>query len=134
MPRPVTRPIRALISWIAHIRGQLKSNVQPRSYPNCAPAWEYVAIPLGSSSDAPVIKPSPSTSRSFGLTGCLIASGAGVRAGSWSSVVSAICVGSGRRSSTYPLTRLSVEILAGNDGDLGQLIDMAAAEHGCDRR
>src|SRR5450830_923033 len=28
--------------------------------PNCAPACEYVAIPLGSSSAAPVIKPGPS--------------------------------------------------------------------------
>ena len=28
MPRPVTRPMRALISWIAHISGQLNSSVQ----------------------------------------------------------------------------------------------------------
>jgi hypothetical protein len=28
--------------------------------PNCTPIWEYVAIPLGSSSAAPVIKPGPS--------------------------------------------------------------------------
>src|SRR6202048_1615700 len=28
-------------------------------YPNCAPAWEYVAIPLGSSSAAPVMRPGP---------------------------------------------------------------------------
>jgi hypothetical protein len=27
--------------------------------PNFAPAWEYVAIPEGSSSDAPVIRPGP---------------------------------------------------------------------------
>src|ERR1700719_5360847 len=27
--------------------------------PNCAPAWEYVAIPLGSSSAAPVMSPGP---------------------------------------------------------------------------
>src|SRR4030081_3280972 len=29
-------------------------------YPNCAPAWKYVAIPLGSSSAAPVMRPGPS--------------------------------------------------------------------------
>lgn len=28
--------------------------------PNLAPAWEYVAIPDGSSSDAPVVSPGPS--------------------------------------------------------------------------
>ena len=27
--------------------------------PNWAPTWEYVAIPLGSSSEAPVIRPGP---------------------------------------------------------------------------
>src|SRR5690349_15951527 len=36
--------------------------------PNCAPACEYVAMPLGSSSAAPVIKPGPSVLRNFGLS------------------------------------------------------------------
>src|ERR1700733_7980418 len=31
--------------------------------PNCAPTWEYVAMPLGSSSEAPVIRPGPSFAR-----------------------------------------------------------------------
>jgi hypothetical protein len=31
--------------------------VHVSAYPNCAPACEYVAIPLGSSSEAPVIRP-----------------------------------------------------------------------------
>ena len=30
-----------------------------RAKPTCAPACEYVAIPLGSSSEAPVIRPGP---------------------------------------------------------------------------
>src|SRR5713226_1525793 len=36
--------------------------VQSMPYPNCAPTWEYVAMPLGSSSEAPVISPGPSFS------------------------------------------------------------------------
>ena len=37
--------------------------------PSCAPACEYVAIPLGSSSDVPVISPGPSRPSSRGLLG-----------------------------------------------------------------
>lgn len=33
--------------------------VQSMAVPNCAPTCEYVAMPLGSSSAAPVIKPGP---------------------------------------------------------------------------
>src|SRR5712691_1941226 len=36
--------------------------VQSMPYPNCAPTWEYVAMPLGSLSEAPVISPGPSFS------------------------------------------------------------------------
>jgi hypothetical protein len=45
---------------MAAINGSVKSMVQVSAYPNCAPACEYVAIPLGSSSAAPVISPGPS--------------------------------------------------------------------------
>ena len=33
--------------------------VQSIAKPNCAPIWEFVAIPLASSSAAPVIRPGP---------------------------------------------------------------------------
>ena len=33
--------------------------------PNCAPTWEYVAIPDGSSSDAPVTTPGPKFLKKF---------------------------------------------------------------------
>ncbi len=39
MPLPVTRPMRALISWMAHIKGQLNNMTQPMSKPNWAPTW-----------------------------------------------------------------------------------------------
>lgn len=45
--------------------------------PNRAPACEYVAIPLGSSSDAPVIRPGPSSRASLEETFCWDAFGAG---------------------------------------------------------
>ena len=38
MPWPVTRPMRAEISWIATIRGYVRSIVQPMPKPSCAPA------------------------------------------------------------------------------------------------
>jgi hypothetical protein len=59
-PAPVTRPIRAQISWITAMSGYEKSIVHSKPNPNWAPACEYVAMPLGSSSDAPVISPGPS--------------------------------------------------------------------------
>ena len=37
---------------------------QSMEKPNCAPTWEYVAIPLGSSSAAPVTGPGPSLAKS----------------------------------------------------------------------
>src|SRR5258708_25849338 len=61
--------MRALISGPADMSGKLNSIVQPSAYPNRAPTCEYVAIPLGSSSDAPVTNPGPSRrqrGRSFG--------------------------------------------------------------------
>src|SRR5438128_2343372 len=58
-PSPVTRPSRAHISWIAAIKGNEKNAVHSVAYPKLAPATEYVEIPDGSSSAAPVIKPGP---------------------------------------------------------------------------
>src|ERR1019366_844739 len=69
MPRPVVRPILPLISWMTAINGYVKRRVHVIAKPNCAPAWEYVAIPLGSSSDAPVMRPGPRTLRRRGLLG-----------------------------------------------------------------
>ena len=40
MPWPVTRPMRALISWIAAISGKVNSIIQHMAKPNCAPTWE----------------------------------------------------------------------------------------------
>ena len=60
IPLPVVLPMRALISWITHISGYVKSKVHVMENPNCAPACEYVAMPLGSSSAAPVMAPGPS--------------------------------------------------------------------------
>src|SRR5262245_59861591 len=51
----------ALISWIAAISGKVNSITQLILVPNAAPTCEYVAIPLGSSSEAPVIRPGPRT-------------------------------------------------------------------------
>lgn len=62
IPDPVTRPILALISWIAHMNGYENKVNHNTPKPNWAPACEYVAIPLGSSSDAPVINPGPTLS------------------------------------------------------------------------
>src|SRR5438309_866478 len=59
IPRPVVRPIRAEISWMEHISGSVRHVVHNSPSPNCAPTCEYVAIPDGSSSDAPVINPGP---------------------------------------------------------------------------
>src|SRR5919204_678915 len=59
-PRPVTIPMRAHIAWTATIRGQHATDVQSSVVPSWAPAIEYVAIPDGSSSAAPVTMPGPS--------------------------------------------------------------------------
>jgi len=61
--REVTRPIHALISWIAAISGKVRSIVHRIVNPNWAPTWEYVVMPLGSSSEAPVTMPGPSFAR-----------------------------------------------------------------------
>ena len=62
-PFPVTRPIRAHMDWTAAINGNASGIVHSMSRPNCAPAWEYVAMPLGSSSATPVISPGPTRAR-----------------------------------------------------------------------
>src|ERR1700687_5234831 len=59
-PCPVTIPIRAHIICPAAISGHVRSAVQRSLVPSCAPATEYVAMPDGSSSAAPVIMPGPS--------------------------------------------------------------------------
>src|SRR5919197_2507602 len=62
-PLPVTRPILAHISWTTVIIGYKANTNQAIPKPNCAPACEYVAIPDGSASDAPVIIPGPNLLR-----------------------------------------------------------------------
>ena len=59
-PCPVTLPMRAHIICTAAISGHVSSAVQRSLVPSCAPAMEYVAIPDGSSSAAPVMIPGPS--------------------------------------------------------------------------
>src|SRR6266481_4326909 len=59
-PCPVTNPIRAHIIWTAAISGHVRSAVERSLVPSCAPATEYVAMPDGSSSAAPLITPGPS--------------------------------------------------------------------------
>jgi hypothetical protein len=51
---------------MATMSGKLKSIVQSMANPNSAPTCEYVAIPLGSSSAAPVIRPGPKLPRTVG--------------------------------------------------------------------
>ena len=58
-PLPVTIPILAHIVWIIVIKGNAMNAVHNVAKPNIAPACEYVAIPDGSSSLAPVIMPGP---------------------------------------------------------------------------
>ena len=47
------------MSCTAVISGNENSAVQSGRYPNAAPATEYVEMPDGSSSAAPVIRPGP---------------------------------------------------------------------------
>src|SRR5436309_4895121 len=56
-PLPVTRPIRAHISWTTTIVGYRNNANHSITRPNCAPACKYVPIVDGSSSAAPVINP-----------------------------------------------------------------------------
>ena len=58
-PFPVTWPMRAHMIWTAAIIGHVRSAVHSSLVPSCAPATEYVAIPDGSSSAAPVMIPGP---------------------------------------------------------------------------
>jgi hypothetical protein len=58
-PVPVTIPMRAHISWTAIIIGTVINATQSRPKPRLAPAIEYVAMPDGSSSAAPVMIPGP---------------------------------------------------------------------------
>ena len=59
-PCPVTLPMRAHIICTAAISGHVSSAVHSSLVPSCAPAMEYVAMPDGSSSAAPVMIPGPS--------------------------------------------------------------------------
>src|SRR5947209_5580529 len=64
-PLPVTAPIRPQASCTASSNGTWYSAVHNWPNPNCAPVCEYVAIPDGSSSAAPVITPGPSIRRNL---------------------------------------------------------------------
>src|ERR1700682_2802716 len=59
-PIPVTMPMRAHINCTQAMSGHVISAVHRSEVPSCAPAMEYVAIPDGSSSAAPVMTPGPS--------------------------------------------------------------------------
>src|SRR6266446_2812061 len=59
-PSPVTIPSRAHMSCTEAIKGNENSAVHKGAYPKDAPVTEYVEIPEGSSSAAPVINPGPS--------------------------------------------------------------------------
>jgi len=59
-PSPVTQPMRAESIWMPIISGVVSRSIHTRPKRNCEPACEYVAMPLGSSSAAPVIRPGPS--------------------------------------------------------------------------
>src|SRR3954471_12731602 len=58
-PRPVTRPRRAHMSWTEVINGNENRAVHSGADANAAPATEYVEMPDGSSSAAPVMSPGP---------------------------------------------------------------------------
>jgi hypothetical protein len=45
------------------MRGQVINAVHSNAVPCCAPAMEYVAMPDGSSSAAPVVNPGPKTEK-----------------------------------------------------------------------
>src|SRR5947209_3645232 len=56
-------PILAQMNWTATIRGKVKSAIQSVEKPRLAPAIEYVPMPEGSSSEAPVISTGPRRER-----------------------------------------------------------------------
>src|SRR5881396_1048887 len=59
-PCPVTRPSRPAVSWTAAASGSVIQAVHSNPKPKAAPACEYVPMPDGSSSEAPVTNPGPS--------------------------------------------------------------------------
>src|SRR5207247_2132610 len=59
-PCPVTRPSRPAVSWTAAASGSVIHAVHSNPKPKAAPACEYVPMPDGSSSEAPVTNPGPS--------------------------------------------------------------------------
>src|SRR5712671_1991639 len=56
---PLTMPILAQMNCTAAIIGSVTGAIQSVAKPNDAPAWVYVPMPDGSSSEAPVISPGP---------------------------------------------------------------------------
>jgi len=51
------------MSWTDAISGNDNQRGPQRTYPNAAPATEYVEMPEGSSSAAPVMSPGPSSEK-----------------------------------------------------------------------
>src|SRR5689334_12689507 len=62
-PLPVTAPIRAAISWITMSATVTGISVHNSVWPNCAPAAEYVKMPLASLSTLAVMNPGPTTAK-----------------------------------------------------------------------
>src|SRR2546430_2274942 len=58
-PCPVASPSRAANSWTAAASGKVTTDIHRRPSPKAAPTCEYVPIPDGSSSAAPVMKAGP---------------------------------------------------------------------------
>src|SRR5580700_3376209 len=79
-PCPVTLPMRAHIICTAAINGHVRRAVHSSLVPSCAPAMEYVAMPDGSSSAAPVIIPGPSDFSSVRIQrdGAVVGKGMGI--------------------------------------------------------
>src|SRR5512132_3095256 len=68
-PCPVVRPIRRSPAGRSPSSDRRSGISQQNAKPNRAPACEYVAIAVGSSFAAPLIRPGPSTFSSRGLLG-----------------------------------------------------------------
>jgi len=58
-PSPLTIAMRAHMPWMTAIIGVVTSVSHNIEYPVDAPATEYVEMPEGSSSEAPVMNPGP---------------------------------------------------------------------------
>lgn len=65
-----TIPILAQAIWTAAMRGQGRNAVHSSEVPSWAPAIEYVAMPEGSSSAAPVMTPGPRMERKRRIGPC----------------------------------------------------------------